>query len=440
MLNALLELLRRRYFAFQMVAVAIWIVLELSGYGFGVLDGIFRRPLTNADKSGIGNLLSGAPPPGPIRLSRPERAALQERLMTRFAGVPPKHVQLSDLKSMYVLKSGSWCDWRGSNVASDPKECNQLKETTPLFQALLASMHPKTEALMLEEVRGYKGDAIKIAFFLGRSGKPQILFDLSRVNGANWNHAKGYILKAYHGGGLTELSLGKELSNGDRLCLIDDPGQLQRRRGMCGEVTCPALLLLYGVDHQGYRDTEGKLATQNLVDLSIGSDLEKRFDLFAALIGQKVTVPPALPPVAFQQERFGVTKFETVHLDRKLDALFGEGAAARVVYSPVAYRVAFGTVLGITLDGKLYTLWNGGPGYPSLGTDRFVFDIIDNGKTRRLDNVKDSGGVYALAFSGSTAGMNARLEVRKFTVQAGAAWSEFSDFADVFKALREPTR
>ena len=192
MLNALLELLRRRYIVFQMVAVAIWLALELSGYGFGVLDGIFRRPLTNADRSGVGNLLSGAPPLGPVRLSRAERSALQQRLTASFAGAPPKHVQLSDLKSMYVLKPGSRCDWRGSNVASDPKECNQLKEATPLFQALLASMHPKTEALMLEELRGYKGDAITIAFFLGRSGKPQILFDLSRVNGEKWNHAKGY--------------------------------------------------------------------------------------------------------------------------------------------------------------------------------------------------------------------------------------------------------
>ena len=436
MLNALLELLRRRYIAFQMVAVAIWLALELSGYGFGVLDGIFRRPLTNADRSGIGNLLSGAPPPGPVRLSRAERSALQQRLTASFAGAPPKHVQLSELKSMYVLKPGSWCDWRGSNVASDPKECNQLKATTPLFQALLASMHPKTEALMLEELRGHKGDAITIAFFLGRSGKPQILFDLSRVSGEKWNHAKGYTLKAYHGGGLTELSLGKELSSGDRLFLIDDPGRLQRRRGMCGEATCPALLLIYGVDHQGYRDTEGKLATQNLVDITIGGDLERRFDLFATLIGQKVTVPPVLPPVSFQPERFGVTKFETVHLDRKMDALFGAGAASRVIYSPVAYRVAFGTVLGITLDGKHYTLWNGGTGYASLGTDRFVFDIVENGKTRRLDGVKGSGGVYALPYSGTAASVNARLEVRKFTDQSGKPWSDFSDFGAVFEPLR----
>ncbi|MEQ1717093.1 MAG: hypothetical protein ABL907_14085 [Hyphomicrobium sp.] len=436
MLNALLELLRRRYIAFQMVAVVFWIALELSGYGFGVLDGLFRRPLTNADRSGIGNLLSGAPPPGPIRLSRPERTALQERLTARFAGAPPKHVVLADLKSMYALKPHSLCDWRGSNVASDPKECNQLKEATPLFQALLASMHPKTEALMLEEVRGYKGDAIKIAFFLGRSGKPQILFDLSRVNGEKWNHAKGYLLKAYHGTSLTELALGKEQAWGDRIFLIDDPGRLNPRPGSCGAAGCPALLLLYGYDHQNFRDTEGKLSTQNLVDLTIGGDLEQRFDLFAALLGQKVTVPPALPPVAFEQERFGVTKFETIHLDRKIEAVFGAGAAARVVYSPVAYRVAFGTVLGVALDGKLYTLWNGGPGYAELGTDRFVFDIIENGKTRRLDDVKGGGGVYALPYSGTAGGANVRLEVRKFIDQAGKPWSEFSDFGAVFGPLR----
>ena len=436
MLNALLELLRRRYVGLQMLAVFIWFGLELSGYGFGILDGMFRRPLTNADKSGLGNLLAGAPPPGPIRLSRTERAALHERMTKLFASTPPKHVQLSDLKSMYQLKSGSWCDWRGSNVASDPKECNQLKEATPLFHALLSSMHPKTEGLMLEEIKGFKGDMIAVAFFIGRSGKPQILFDLSGVRGDQWNHAKGYVLKAYHGTSLTELTLGKELSGGNRIFLIDDPGRLAHRPGNCGAAPCPALLLLYGFDHEGYRDTEGRLSTANLATIQIGPDLDKRFELFAALVDQQVKVPNALPPEPYKQERFGVTKFETVHLDRKIDGIFGAGASARAIYSPVAYRVAFGTVLGITLDGKLYTLWNGGPGYTSLGTDRFVFDVIENGKTRRIDDVKSDSGVYALPYSGPASGTSARLEVRKFTAQSDKAWSDFSDFPMIFAPLR----
>ncbi len=436
MLNALLELLRRRYVGLQMLAVFIWFGLELSGYGFGVLDGMFRRPLTNADKSGLGNLLAGAPPPGPIRLSRTERAALHERMTKLFAGTPPKHVQLTELKHMFVLKSGSWCDWRGSNVASDPKECNQLKEATPLFQALLASMNPKTEGLMLEEVKGFKGDMIIVAFFLGRSGKPQILLDLSRVSGDKWNHAKGYTLKAYHGTSLTELPLGKEVSGGNRIFLIDDPGRLAPRPGNCGAAPCPALLLLYGFDHQGYRDTEGRLSTANLATIQIGTDLDKRFAFFAALMDQQIKVPIALPPEPYKQERFGVTKFETVHLDRKIDGIFGAGASARAIYSPFAYRVAFGTVLGITLDGKLYTLWNGGPGYASLGTDRFVFDVIENGKARRLDDVKSNAGVYALPYSGSASSANARLEVRKFTAQSDKAWSDFSDFPTIFAPLR----
>jgi hypothetical protein len=259
----------------------------------------------------------------------------------------------------------------------------------------------------------------------------------SRASRKSCSICRGYTLKAYHGTSLTELALGKDNGLGDRIFLIDDPGRLAPRPGSCGNSGCPALLLLYGIDHHGYRDTEGRLSTQNLATITIEGDLVRRFDLFAALIGQKVAPPPALAPVPFQQERFGVTKFETVHLYRKIDEIFGAGASARAIYSPVAYRVAFGRVLGSTLDGKFYTLWNGGPGYTSLGTDRFVFDVIENGKTRRLDDVRGTGGMYALPYSGPTPSSNARLEVRKFSAQSDKAWSEFSDFAELFAPLRQ---
>ena len=57
---------------------------------------------------------------------------------------------------------------------------NAIKETTPLFQALLASMHPKTETLMLEELRGYKGDAIKRWFLDYPTVSGDLTVDLKR--------------------------------------------------------------------------------------------------------------------------------------------------------------------------------------------------------------------------------------------------------------------
>lgn len=437
MLHTVVDLFRRRYLALQCIALLLWLVLDVMGFGYGVIDGLLRRPLTSADGRGA---IFGSAPPGPMRLTRSERAAVQQRLNSTFNGSPPKFVSLTDLKSHYTLKPNSLCDWRGANVAIDPMECNQLGSASPFFRALLGSMHPKTEMVMLEEVRNRKRDAVTIAFFAGLSGKPQILFDLSRVNAGNWDVSKGFVLKAYHGNGLTDLALGKPLGFGSRLFLVDDPGKMQRRRGMCAQPPCPAQLLLYGFDTSGGRQSSGQLASMNLVDVSITSDLEKRFDLFAALLGNSVSLPPAMPPEPFKVVRFAVTKFTTVHLDSKIDGLFGQGAAARVLYSPVAYHVAFGSVYGIAIDGKQFALWDGGAGYSSLGTDRFVFDIVDGGKINRLEGVASHAGVYALPYSGSARGMKTKLEVRKFTAQGDAPWSIFENFAEIFGPLRDGTR
>jgi hypothetical protein len=437
MLHTVVEFLRRRYVLLQCIAALFWLTLDVMGLGFGVIDGLLRRPLTSAEGRGA---IFGSAPPGPVRLTRSERAIVQQRLSAAFNGSVPKYITLSDLKSHYTLKPHSLCDWRGANVASDPTECNQLGSATPFFQALLVSMHPRVEILMQEELRNSKGDTVTLAFIVGPAGKPQILFDLSRVNTGTWDVSKGFVLKAYHGNGLTDLTLGKPLGFGRHLYLIDDPGKMQRRRGMCAEPPCPAELLLYGFDYSGGRNSNGQLASSNLVDIAITNDLEKRFDLFAALLGSSVTLPPALPPEPFKVERFAVTKFNTMQLGRKIDGLFGPGAATRVLYSPVGYHVAFGTVYGIAIDGKLYTLWDGGSGYASLGTDRFVFDVIDGGKVTRLEGVASQAGVYALPYSGSVRGTKPKLEVRKFTAQGDAPWSSFENFAEVFGSLRDGVR
>lgn len=429
---AIFNLFRRSYLLLQGVAIMVWLGLELAGYGFGLLDGVLGRRLTNAEAPrGIGGLLSRAPP-GPVRLTRGEREALDSRMSAAFGSKPPRHTALSELRSMYDVKSGSLCDWRGSNVASDTAECNRLTRTTPFFQALLEAMHPKTETLMLEEITGHKGDKVRIAFFLGTDGKPRILFDLSRINTGKWDPAKGFKLKAYHGGGLSEIALGEPIDRDGRVFRIDDLGRLTRRRAECAQAHCMALLLLYGYDYQGYRNTEGQLSTSNLADISITPDLERRFDFFAVALGTAMPTPTTVAPVPYKIERFGVTRFETVHLERELAALLGVDAGKRVLYSPYGYDVAFGRVFGIAIDGMHYAVWDGGPGYASLGTDRLVFDVIAGGKRRRLDNVRSAGGVYLLPYSGP-----AGIEVRKFIAQDGKPWSSFESFTELFAPLRK---
>lgn len=432
MLMGIFNLFRRSYLALQVVAVIVWLGLELAGYGFGLLDGLLQRRLTNAEAPrGIGGLLSRAPP-GPVRLTRAERDALRSRLAATFGAAMPKTTTLAELRWMYEFASGSLCDWRGTNVAADPKECNRLKRTTPFFQALLESMHPTTETLMLEEITGHKGDKVLVAFFLGTDSKPKILFDLSRLDHGRWDASKGFKLKAYHGGGLSELTLGDPLNTEARLYRIDDPGVMKRRRPGCDQMHCTALLLLYGYDYQGYRNTEGVLTTNNLADIPVTPELERRFELYAALLGKTMPATGTVAPVPYKIERFGVTKFETLHLQRKLDTLLGAESASRVLYSPVAFDVAFGRMFGITLDGTLYALWDGGRGYASLGTDRMVFDVIEGGKRRRLDTVRSADGVYLLPFSCPGA-----LEVRKTIAQDGAPWSSFGQFTDLFAPLRK---
>jgi hypothetical protein len=427
MARFIFDLLRRRFILFQILALLFWLGLELAGYGFGALDGLMQRRLTNADQSTIGTWIAGAPP-GPVRLSRAERSDVEARIKQIFGVDPPKHVRLSELEWMYELKPGSFCRWRGSNVETDPKECNRLARTVPIFQALLEAMHPKTETLMLEEVTGFKSDKITVAFFVGRSGKGKILFDLSRVSTSNWDYGKGFKLKAYHAGGLTDLPLGKAQSVGSGLFLIDDPGPLGPRPGACGKSLCPSLLLLYGHDFQGYRNSEGQLSTHNLATIEIGAHLQRRYDLYAALMGKaNAPVAAVLPQEAYKQTRFAVTQFQTKHLERAIEALFGAGAKDRVVYAPSGYDVAFARVSAIRHEGKLFLLWDGGTPYSSLGTDRFVFDVIETGKRRRLDGVTASGGVHLIPFAALGTDTKRRLEVRKFIEQGGKVWSEVSE-------------
>ena len=435
MLRALFEYFRRQYFVLQAVALTIWLLLELCGYGFGILQGLFRPRLTDADSNALVRFLGLAPPPGPIRLARSERAALQDRIRSAFGEQPPRSVSLTELRYMYALKPGSPCDWRDASIASDPRECNQLTDATPLFRALLASMHPKTETLMLLEKRGYKGDMVTAAFFVGTSGRPSILFDFSRVRSDQWAKENGFALKVYHPNGLSDVDLGKELTPASSIYLIDDPGRLDRRRGLCGLPTCPSQLLLYGFSPREVSNG-GTPSPRNLVEFDIDDDLEKRFALYAALMDTRPISPKALPPEPYKVARIEVTKLSTAKLDRAIDNLFEQGARARVLYSPIGYDVAFGTVYGVKLDDKYFTIWDGGDSFPSLGTDRFVFNLVLGGKARRIDDVRCHGVICFVPFSNTAPASAIRLEVRKFIDQASKPWSEFSEFVPLFEPLR----
>ncbi len=46
---AIFNLFRRSYLLLQVVAIMVWLGLELAGYGFGLLDGVLGRRLTNAE-------------------------------------------------------------------------------------------------------------------------------------------------------------------------------------------------------------------------------------------------------------------------------------------------------------------------------------------------------------------------------------------------------
>ena len=425
-------LFRRRYFLLQATALLLWLVLEFADYGTGALYALMHRPLTNAAGSRLNDLIAGAPPPGPMRLSRGERERQAQRIAAAFGGNPPKHDTLGDLRYLYQTKKGSLCDWRPSNVAADPKECNDLADASPLFLKLLARVHPKFETLYLREVTGNKGERVVFAFFVGTNDKPQILVDLSRASSLNWNTGKGFVLKAYSGDGLGEIALGKPI-DGNAMFVVDDPGALPRRDRSCAVPACLARLLVYGYK-LGTVDSLGRPVTDNLAEISLDEPLEQRFKLFAAIRGEVYAAAPvANLDMAFKPDKFSVTVFEMARLKRKLDAAMGAGTTDRARFSPYGYHVAFGTVFGFALDGKLYTIWDGGTPYKSLGTDAMVFHIGQGSSSRAIDGVRSADGVHVLAYPGNTTpDKRTSLVVRKAIEPTGKPWSEFADFPVLF--------
>ena len=418
------RLLQRRYLLLQGIAVAIWLVIEIAGYGTGVLSALFHRPLTNTGSWRVGDVIFGSPPLGPHRLSKAERDAQAQRIAAAFGADIPKHDTLPDLRFLFQPRS-SLCDWQSSNVAGDAMNCNDLKGASPLFLALLRHVHPKTETVILREITGHKNDRVVIAFFNGASGKPQILFDLSHVSTDAWDTDKGFVLKAYGGKGLGEIALGQPV-DGQRIFVVDDPGTLARRNPACATQGCFARLLVYGYKPRA-TDSLGRPVTGNLADIELDAALEQRLTLFAAVRNEKLSPAEAKLDTSFKPDKFAVTTFEMTHLRGKLDAAMGAGTTDRALFSPFGYRVAFGTVYAFALDGRIHLIWDGGTPHRSLGTDAFVFRFA----SKAIAPVGNARGLYVLPiFSTPT-----KLTVHKAIEPNGKPWSDFDDFAPLITPL-----
>lgn len=433
----------RSYIGWQIAAFIIWIGIELAGYGFGVLDALFRRPLTNAEGRRPLDLVVGAPPAGPMRLTRDEQAAVAKRLSDTFGASIPKHDQLADLQVFYQLAPGSLCDWkRGTNIAFDPKECNKLASSDPFFLGLLQNMHPKTQHVFWREAKASSGGTIQVGFFIGLKGKPQILFDFSRVGPGNFDLSRGFPMLVHHAGGTgsTDFDLGQPLGIGARLYLIDDPGTFPRRNASCDQPACFARIHLYAYLGDGTGDSMGRPVRRNLADVALDADLERRFAFYAALQGKAAPASTAARiETKYEITDFAVTRYELAMLKRKFDEAMGDGAFERAVFAPVAYHVAFGKVFGIRLDGKFYVIFEAAISNARLGTDKPTFRLADGRTSTLVEGVKSAREVHVLPYPGAgTAKSGTRLLVFKANAPdgtAGAPWSEFDRFDKLFAGV-----
>ncbi len=218
--------------------------------------------------------------------------------------------------------------------------------------ALLRSMHAKSESFLMEEVRTARGDVGRLFFFVGLTGHPKILIDLTDLK-PGWDFSKGFVLKAEHGRSLTELPLWRPLSGvGGELYLIDDPGMLERRLWTCGSARCPAELHLYGVPQASAKTGLARPQRSMSLTCRLAMSWSKGIVFYAVVMDRPFQPVQELPAQAFKPEAFAVTKFDTAHLDRKIEAIFGAGALSEVTYSSIGIRVAFGSMYGFPIGDR----------------------------------------------------------------------------------------
>ena len=210
---------------------------------------------------------------------------------------------------------------------------------------------------------------------------------------------------------------------------------MSRRDATCEQPACFARLLIYGYNFEGFRTAATKeLSTDNLADIVVDTNIEKRFALYAAILGKPLAAPKVKLDQSYKPERTAITNYHTVHLKRDLDAAMGAGATARALFSPMGYLVPFAKIIAFRLDGKQYLIWDGGTPYPSLGTDAFVFHWKRGNTLEPVTPIGHSGGVWVLPLPPPQAKMP-MLIVHKSIQPTGKPWSWFSDYNAVLAPL-----
>src|ERR1700724_1892363 len=125
---------------------------------------------------GPGGSLKVGPPPGPMRLSDSERAAVLARLSNEFKGQIPTSTELPALQgTLFQLKEPDRCQFN-KNLAVSADACNDLRSANPVFYLLLKYMHSKTQHMMIGYAptsRPNVSGRISVYMFMGRSGHPQ---------------------------------------------------------------------------------------------------------------------------------------------------------------------------------------------------------------------------------------------------------------------------
>lgn len=437
MWSAITGLFRRRYVGLQIAAVLLWLALELVGYGVGLLSFLTRRGVTDAAPPGLRDLVD-RPPPGPMRLDPAAQKALAARLAAAFPDGVPAHMELKELRQHYVLESGALCESRrGITVAGDGRDCNRIRSSSPFFTALLKAMHPRTQHLILRETAARPGGRARAAFFVGTDETPRILLDLSGVASEHWDFAKGFRLLASHGGGIgaTELKLGEPVAIGERLFLIADPGQF-RRTGMCPPPGCPAQLIIKGFDAEGTEDLLGKPVAKTIAEIVLDEVLERRFRFYDALRGR----PAAPPPQPRLETRYAPVPFAvttyTVRLMRTEIERAVAGSIAELVFAPIGFHVAFGTVIAFRKGDAIFIAWDGGAPYASIGTDRMLVRYRIGGRLIEPQTRHGGRGVYVVPGEPCLPQPAAcELVVHKAIAPDDPPWSGLDDVAPLLRPL-----
>ncbi len=319
--------------------IAAWAGLEVGGKGTGVLTWLFS-PAPTRDQGFHPVDIVAARPKGPVRLTPAEAEAVKSRLANAFRGNVPRHERTSAMRYLYVLKDDAKCP----RDLSDLVECNKVKRMELFFSTVLAAMHPASEHLLWLQTKAYergpgRGEAIRVAVFLGADETVKLAFDLRQAKRAGEFGA--FTVRAADTSGLREL-ITREPSDG--ILMVDDPGPLRTPRGGTARID------IYG----------GNNPPQNgIVSLVVEGDLAARYKFFSAVLGKPIgdsdasaAGPAYLTGFKVRQEAFELTTGVTLR-EALIDSL-GAARAATARFSQASARAGRGSFYGLVIDGARY--------------------------------------------------------------------------------------